>query len=166
MIAWQSPTIHTSRLFLLYMITEAVRRSSGCWSSREDTPKGIYTLLYDRCNLLTEIIYRSISLQFVLDILRDEHHGITSVLHLWIEKLWSLTRTAVYHGDEVGSHHQSILTGFLAFLANNALFYNSHNFPFKLSSFCLLSAGNLESEYTRRSLRHNIPSSHRHGRGR
>ena len=86
----------------------------------------IHFIAYIMRDALAEIIYRSISLQFVLDILRDEHHGITTILHLRIEMLWGLARTAVYHGDEFIGHDQSILTDFLALLANNALFYDNH----------------------------------------
>ena len=75
---------------------------------------------------LAEIIRQGICLQFLSDIFRDEHHGITTILHLRIEMLWGLARTAVYHGDEIIGHDQSILTGLLALLANNALFYDNH----------------------------------------
>ena len=90
----------------------------------------IHFIAYIMRDALAEIIYRSISLQFVLDILRDEHHGITTILHLRIEMLWGLARTAIYYGDEITGHDQSILTGLLALLANNALLYYIHDLTF------------------------------------
>ena len=101
----------------------------------------IHFIAYITRDALAEIIRQGIRLQFLSDIFRDEHHSITSILHLWIEMLWGLARTAVYDGDEFIGHDQSILTGFLAFLANNALFYDYH-LIIMLFSFCLPTAGN------------------------
>lgn len=82
----------------------------------------IHFIAYIMRDALAEIIRQGICFQFLSDIFRDEHHGITTILHLRIEMLWGLARTAVYHGDEIIGHDQSILTGLLALLANNALF--------------------------------------------
>ncbi|CUQ44613.1 Uncharacterised protein [Segatella copri] len=86
----------------------------------------IHLIIYIRRYAQTEIIYRGIRLQFLPDILRDKHHGISSVLHIRIEMLRRLARTAINHSDEIIGNYHSILTSLRALLSYDTAFYNLH----------------------------------------